>query len=118
MSSLPKTRVIVTHRQVGFHRWPNAPAEVEYLASEHRHLFAFRVECSVKQADREIEFHTLQRALRVACTHWENPRRAELMFGAMSCEMIALELYRMLPDFPVLAIEVWEDDECGARVEW
>jgi len=112
MAALPKTRVIVTHRQVGFHSWSDAPPEVEYLASEHRHLFTYRVECAVQDGDREIEFHMLQRRLRDVLGS------EETRWGGRSCEHIALFLRRGLADYPVLAIEVWEDDECGARVEW
>lgn len=118
MASLPRARVIVTHRQVGFHAWPAAPKIVAYLAAQHRHLFTFRVECAVVHGDREIEFHMLQRALCSCMRYWMQGADPELQFGSMSCEMIAGELKRMLPDYPVLAIEVWEDDECGARVEW
>jgi len=112
MPVFPRTRVIVTHRQVGFHAWPNAPADVAYLAQQHRHLFTFRVECAVVDGDREIEFHTLQRAVRLALGD------GEYQWGARSCEHIAIVLRTLLSQFPVLAIEVWEDDECGARVEW
>jgi hypothetical protein len=40
-------------------------------------------------------------------------------FGRSSCEMIARNLRVLMSyDFNPSAIEVWEDDENGARIEW
>lgn len=110
-----RSLVIVRHDLVGFHRWPAAPTEVEYLAAEHRHLFKVVVAWQVHHQDRQIEFHTAQNWVRYQ--YGEGPRR----FGAMSCEMIGADLAKKLveaghpqPEW----VEVWEDGECGARIEF
>jgi hypothetical protein len=114
-----RTLVIVTHAVIGFHLWHTAPPSVGYLASYHRHLFQLRVEASVGSGDREIEFHTLKQALMVALFAW--PRYQDtgaIDFGGRSCEHIAKNLLETVgADYPITAVEVWEDGECGARVE-
>ena len=108
-----KQTIIVTMRAVGFHRWPDAPAEVAYLALNHRHEFHLRVEAVVSHGDRELEFHMLKRVVREL---WD----VEIEWGAMSCEHIAIRLADQLEERgkKVSAVEVFEDGECGARVEF
>jgi len=109
-----QTQVIVTHRIAGFHFWPDAPDEVAYLKSLHRHLFMFVVAWKVGHDDRDVEFHTAQKWIREA---YDEPKN----FGAMSCEMISKDLWSKLVDAGHAApawVEVWEDEECGARVEF
>lgn len=111
-----KTRVIVTFQLEGFHQYPpgqEPPAESAYLAYLHRHLFHWRVEVSVKDSNREVEFHQLRnRALRLAELQQSHAR-------TWSCEQKALGLLKDLEEinYSVEAVECWEDGECGARVE-
>ena len=107
-----RTSVIVTHKQVGFHHWPNAPKEVDYLRHPHRHEFTIKVCVQVLHSDREVEFHTLQREIRALF-------RTEHDFGASSCEHIAKDMVDQLYDagYRPEWVEVWEDGENGARVE-
>lgn len=113
--------VIATFRVVGFHNWPNAPAAVAYLSAPHRHEFLIRVEARVENEDRQVEFHMLKREAKIAlASAFEVATfgaEDEYNFGYRSCEMIARELQEVMRD-PVSAIEVWEDAECGARVEF
>lgn len=115
-----KTTVIITHRQIGFHCWPEAPATVDYLSDRHRHLFLIIVGWDVADDDRQVEFHLAQAQVRRMFLEVAD-------FGHRSCEMIAKDLYADLigssdadgrtvpaPSF----IEVWEDEECGSRVEF
>lgn len=105
--------VWVTFQKVGYHKYPNAPADVGYLANEHRHIFKFRASLSVATDNREIEFHQLLREL-------------ELLYGAdhlrvdhKSCEMMAVELHDYLVKaYPgrAVTVEVSEDGECGSTV--
>lgn len=104
---------MVTHRQVGFHCWPSAPDSRDYLRSDHRHLFLFVVACRVTHDDRDIEFHDLQDAVR--------RRYGDVVhFGPKSCEAIAKELATHLSSLgmPPVWVEVWEDEENGARVDF
>lgn len=120
-----RKRVIVTVPIVGFHKWKAAPPVVAYLASEHRHVFTFRVEVSVEDSDREVEFHLLQQEVRRTVPLFADKRTGTvgdlgIRFGFQSCEHLAERLGRTLIDskFAVRAVEVWEDMECGARVEF
>lgn len=109
------TEVMITLRIPGFHRWPDAGVanpDVHYLQARHRHLFLFKVAWMVSHDDRDVEFHTAQEWVR-GCYNEVHE------FGNRSCEMIAKELHHMLVEGGRPApywIEVWEDEECGARV--
>lgn len=125
--------VIVKEAAVGFHNWPDAPEEVGYLRSPHRHRFTLIVAVNVEHGDRDVEFHMLQRDL-IRIVDATFPRAAdgvgEFSFGARSTEHIAEELINRLQSFRkqnpdgvtaqpyrnVAWVEVWEDDECGSRV--
>lgn len=109
-----KTTVIVTHQAAGFHCWPSAPEEVAYLRARHRHLFHFKVEVPVRHGDRDVEFHTLLERLKQILFFSYELCGLEFDFGELSCEHIAAKL---LPLIDASAVEVWEDGECGARVE-
>jgi hypothetical protein len=117
---------------VGFHYWPDAPGEVEHLASRHRHLFKIRVGLSVSHADRAIEFQLLKRntlafiETEFGRGNYEDhfgsirPVVDEFEFGTKSCEMIAQAIIVFLIDFypssyPYEA-SVSEDGESGAMV--
>lgn len=119
-----RAKVIATFELGGFHQWPDAERllpVVGYLSDLHRHLFHFRVECSVLHHDRQVEFHMLRAAAVEAVEELATARlNGELLFGSRSCEMIATELGACLlsRNWPVVAVEVWEDRENGARVDW
>lgn len=127
------TTIIVCTKVVGFHAWKDAPAEVAYLASRHRHLFTIRVALDVQHDDRDLEFHMVLRHLRaVVYSRWSHDK-LEIEFGNSSTEAIGRALIDGLEAItrwdergerahqPYLGrvrwIEVWEDDECGSRVE-
>ena len=115
-----RTIVIATVKVVGFHAWADAPDEVYYLASKHRHLFTVRVEFDVTSEARQVEFHIAQGWIKRALdTKW-GTGPGICNFEDRSCETIARELRDMLAfkGYKASAIEVWEDDENGARVQW
>ena len=119
-----RTTVFCTARTVGFHSWPEAYDEVAYLRAPHRHEFHFRAECVVDHDERQVEFHTLRRALEQCLDEWRKRAAAdygptEIDFGTNSCEAIARLTMSWLKaeDFAVTAVEVSEDGENGARVE-
>lgn len=115
------TRVTSVVRAAGTHHWEGAPPEVAFLASPHRHLFTFRAEFGVGHGDREVEFFVAQNWIRAALRAcWPLDAVAGYEFGQSSCEQLAAWLADALKTrfaAPVLAVEVWEDDENGARVE-
>lgn len=93
--------VYCTFSVVGFHKYPDAPMQVDYLQNEHRHVFHFKVSVEVSHDNREIEFHCLRRDCInfLETSDWYDSKLREYLFGARSCEMIADELIqRMLQD--------------------
>ena len=52
-----ETLIFVKFALPGIHCYPDAPDDVSYLRSPHRHLFHFKVGVPVNHANREIEFH-------------------------------------------------------------
>ena len=111
------TKVIATVRRAGFHCWPGAPQSASHLLARHRHLFTFRVEVQVEHDDRDTEFHELMGDILGALGCFGLGDHG-IEFRARSCEMIAVELANHTARQDILAVEVWEDDEHGARVEW
>jgi hypothetical protein len=123
LPTLSLASVCATVRLHGFHRWPDAPMAVGHLRDRHRHLFTVRLWAPVQHDDRDIEFQLLQRAALSAlldlyplahCGH-----ATEIELGTDSCEHVARKLVMRLGGGGVQlsAIEVWEDDENGARLE-
>lgn len=112
-------RLIVSIEVPGFHCWPNAPESVRFLRDLHRHLFGVRAEVRVTSIDRELEFFLLRRQVRAAISEAGRLQEDGLVFEAKSCEQLAFEVraYLLAQHLAVVAVEVWEDWENGARVE-
>jgi hypothetical protein len=109
----------------GFHHWPDAPPPVEFLRARHRHLFHIMVMATVGHDERAVEFiylsHLILQALRSLYVAPADPELAGAFeFGARSCETIAIDLANQLAlcGVSVRAIEVNEDDENGAMIEF
>ena len=112
MKTLPSKSIWVTVHltQEGFHNWPDAPEHRAYLGQRHRHLFHYEVSVQVTELNRQVEFHDLLESVqRVVVTN----------YGAMSCEMIALDLAQSVVRWydANARVSVFEDGECGATVE-
>jgi hypothetical protein len=144
MGSAKKTiraRVVCQWRQEYFHKWAGAPEDLAYLRSLHRHELHIRVELEVFAFDREIEFVALKDELSlffrraiagtsVLSSNDEDPASPTtwgLVHGRIfnqkaSCEEIALLLWEYLKrtydDHRESLVEVLEDGENGAVVEW
>lgn len=99
---------------VGFHRWPEAPANRDYLRSRHRHEFNITAYVRVGHNDRDVEFHDL----RDLILEWWGFGDNEL--GRMSCEDIAVQVQKHLHDhgLTVTCVEVSEDGYDGAVLRW
>lgn len=48
----------------GFHAWPKAPKEVDFLRNKHRHIFYVTATIEVLHNDRELEFFIVQRFIK------------------------------------------------------
>lgn len=107
------TTIKVRHRSIGFHRWPGASGDRAYLADRHRHEWHLEVTCRVDHDERDVEFHDLKDLVAELAPAGEQ--------GDRSCEAMARQLMSdlnaRLGAGRVMAVEVWEDGECGARVE-
>lgn len=112
--------IYVTFQRKGVHRYPAANfdprlTDVSYLGNEHRHLFHFKIFISVEHSDRALEFHQF--------LNWVESLydSGVLQLDNQSCEMIAENLYvhinERYPNRRVI-IDISEDDECGAILEW
>lgn len=104
------TTITVRVRVEGFHCWPGAIPEAEWLAARHRHLFHVEVESVVQHDDRDREFILFGREIRALLRErFGSPCE----FGSLSCEQIAGLL---LSHFDALRVSVFEDGENGATV--
>jgi hypothetical protein len=105
------TFIKVRFSVIGFHNYPDAPEEVKYLRDRHRHQFNFSVEINVSGLNRELEFHTVKRRLLSLYGV------TEVGFEDMSCEMIAVDLIKILISWygkdRSYIVEVSEDGECS-----
>lgn len=107
---MTKINIWITSRFVGYHRWVDAPEDVAFLRDWHRHIFGVRLEKEVRHNNRDIEFFQLKRKVDYFLASVYQDKQFEL-----SCEAIAEDL---LNKFAAVAVEVDEDGENGARVEW
>ncbi|MDE7245535.1 MAG: hypothetical protein K2O18_16400 [Oscillospiraceae bacterium] len=103
----------------GFHRWPGAPDNLDYLRDRHRHIFQIRMEFEVSHGDREIEINERQSQVKrfllakYASADFYQGAEGACEFGAMSCEQIAEEL---LDKFGAASCKVLEDGYGGAKI--
>jgi hypothetical protein len=110
-----KTTVYARLSIEGIHGWDGCYIdEVSYLKYPHRHRFGIKATVDVTHADRDVEFIELAHSIKEYLNgQYYNTAHKCLVFGSMSCEMIASEL---LNQFDLVECEVNEDEECGATV--
>lgn len=109
-----KKMVWVTFQRRGFHYYADAPDDVDYLKFRHRHLFKFRIGFEVTHDNRELEFHQELNWL-------ESLFGTEIDIDGKSCEMLAADIHKhIVVRHGLIAhtVEVAEDGECGATVEY
>lgn len=108
-----KRYVICVLQVEGFHCWPGAPTDLEYLRHRHRHIFEIRMKFQVQDNDREIEINRRQSEIsRYLLARYGN-REGGCEFSGMACEHIAEEL---LEQFGASACMVLEDGFGGAEI--
>ncbi len=100
-----RKEIVVRLRYEGFHCWPNASEESQFLRERHRHIF--HIECwkEVSEDDREIEFISFKYQIE---SHLESFHHE---FDYWSCETIAAHL---ISQFELSRCGVFEDGENGA----
>lgn len=107
--------IFVTLQKEGIHRYPDAPAGVEFLQHPHRHIFHFRVTVDVFHNDRDIEFILFKRELELLYS------AQTLQVDFKSCEMLAEDLIDYISKkYPgrKISVEVSEDGENGATLSY
>ena len=103
----------ITTSMEGFHAYPDAPDEVDFLRNRHRHMFHFRVYIEVFHDDREIEFFMFKREVERMINF--------ISINDKSCEMISDELNSAIKaKYPnrSMTIEVSEDLENGSHKQY
>lgn len=113
-----KTTIIISLSVEGIHRWLSAKEvfpEVGFLSDYHRHMFTFKAALTVLHDDRDKEFIMFKRDIAdyLKEKYYNENARCHL-FDYRSCEMLAKEI---LAEFECDWVEVWEDNENGARCE-
>ena len=107
------TTIETLNEFVGYHCWPDAPQEVAFLRSPHRHVFIVRCEFPV-EASRALEFFMQERKVRSFFEFKYYHDEAGYRFEARSCEEIAREVLEAFPE--ASACSVSEDGREAARV--
>jgi hypothetical protein len=98
-----ETLVKIKTQFEAYHRWKNAPSDVQFLRNWHRHIFYVTLMVEVKHDDRDVEFFQLKRKLDAFVQEHYAGKNFEL-----SCEMIAKQIVN---EFEGKACEVSEDNE-------
>ena len=112
--------IVVKTQYEGIHCWPEAPDEVNFLKSLHRHIFNVEVEVEVHNDDRDIEFIMLKHRIN----HWLSLQfddNGVWQMGRLSCEQVAemvIDLVQEKLNDKERAISCYvdEDGENGAKV--
>lgn len=115
-----RTSVWCTFQAEGWHNWPNAPEHYAYLRNSHRHMFGVRVEISVTDPEREIEFIDLKHTARDMFSmirSVDHTRPAPFSCETM-CDKLMDRLLGTFPDAAVISVSVDEDGENGATIVW
>lgn len=109
-----KKNVIIQFEIEGFHHYPNAPKEVEFLSLNHRHTFKIKCGYQVEDLNREKEIFICRDIVKKFLF---NKYGMPCQFQNMSCEMIAEEILKQYTEDDMIFCEVWEEETGGARVE-
>ena len=111
-----KMYVVVRFQFEGFHHFPEAPNEVDFLRKPHRHIFHCEVKLPVTHNDRELEFIMVKQHLQRFVA-----KKYNFDLGKCSCEMICEDLlaeitqkYGLRKD---ITISAFEDAENGGVLQ-
>lgn len=106
------TSVVVNTSFEGMHQFIDAPQEVIYLQTPHRHVFHVNIELEVFHDDRELEF--------IVIKHRVDQFLRETQFDIKtSCEQYAKHIIEFLVRTygeRQIVCQVLEDGENGGRV--
>lgn len=116
------TKIIVKTSFDALHCWGDCPHDiVRFLRTTHRHKFFVRVSF-ITTSDRAVEFFIAKSAVDAQIARMLSKFVTAVGLPSLpySCERMAEEIGLSLQQcsYVVDAVEVWEDDENGARVEF
>ena len=107
-----KIYAIIKFSKEGLHYYIDAPDEVAFLRSPHRHMFHMTVKIEQFHDDRDIEFILAKRYLDSVFDFKEVSHK--------SCEQIAEDIIQRVKqrygENREISVSVFEDDENGAEV--
>lgn len=107
--------IVITQFEIeGFHHYPNAPKEVEFLSHNHRHTFIIKSGYQVTDLNREKEIFLCRDIVKDYLNEYYG---SPCIFENMSCEMIAKEILEFSLEDGMIWCEVWEENTGGARIE-
>ena len=109
-----KAEVIIQFEIEGYHHYPNAPKQVNFLANNHRHTFSVKAGYLVNDLNREKEIFIERDYIK---EYLIESFGSPCDFENMSCEMIAKEILEYAATDGMIWCEVWEENTGGARVE-
>ena len=109
-----KNIVIIQFEIEGFHNYPNAPKEVDFLSFNHRHNFKIKAGYEVLDLNREREIFICRDEVK---SYLNESFGMPCQFKNMSCEMIAKEILEFAQEDGMIWCEVWEENTGGARIE-
>lgn len=119
-----KKFVVVRTEFEGLHLWADAPEEVGYLRSQHRHIFNVEARISVTHNDRELEFIMVKHRINKMISDYVEAKLAEcggdqskVNLGSceMMCEHLIEKLFELYGD-RYYEVSVYEDGENGGKV--
>jgi hypothetical protein len=112
------TSIVIKSSFEGFHCWPDAPQEVSFLRTLHRHIFKVELEFIVSHGNRQLEFFIMQRKLNSCLS--VNLFNTMAQDKSMSCEQIGefIGLHFENKGYAVLSVKVSEDGENHAIVRF
>ena len=107
--------IFITTKFEGYHKYPNAPDEVDFLKLLHRHMFGVKCKIQVFHDDRELEFIMVKHRV-------EEFIQNNLIKSSESCESYATKILCFLEEqyckdiYRQIIVSVDEDGENGAEV--
>ena len=96
-----------------FHKYPDAPDEVNFLRDRHRHIFKFKVWIEVQHDNRDVEFFMFKKDVNAFIEQLNT-----LLGINKSCEMISDYLHNQIKEKyhdRKIKISVSEDGENGSE---
>lgn len=114
-----KKSIIIRTEFSALHHYPTPPVGKEFLAHPHRHKFYVKVGIQVGHVNRDREFFEeidrLETCLRSHMRQLIKKADMDHKVPEFSCESLAENLLIAIDYYDW--VEIWEDNENGARVE-